>query len=68
VPFGVLDHTSGLPNFFADPSILDAVRNGAGRRRFTPLDLVGLAAAAPPPSQRPGTGRDYTDTGFVLAT
>ena len=63
----LLDHTSGLPNYFTAPIILDAVRHGAGRRRFTPLDLVDLAASAPPPSSPPGTVRAYTDTGFVLA-
>jgi D-alanyl-D-alanine carboxypeptidase len=63
----LLDHTSGLPDFFSQPPILDAVRHGAGRRRFTPLDLVGLAAAGEPPTSPPGTGRSYTDTGFVLA-
>jgi CubicO group peptidase (beta-lactamase class C family) len=31
----LLDHTSGLPNFFSQPPILDAVRHGGGRRRFT---------------------------------
>jgi D-alanyl-D-alanine carboxypeptidase len=62
-----LDHTSGLPNFFSQPLILDAVRHGAGRRRFTPPDLVDLAAAGEPPSSQPGTARAYTDTGFLLA-
>ena len=38
----LLDHTSGLPTFFSQPPILEAVRHGAGRRRFTPADLVDL--------------------------
>ena len=63
----LLDHTSGLPNYFLHPSILDAVRHGGGRRRFTPLDLVDLAAAEAPPAAPPGTARTYTDTGFLLA-
>jgi D-alanyl-D-alanine carboxypeptidase len=63
----LLDHTSGLPNFFTQPPILEAVRHGAGRRRFTPADLVDLAVAGEPPSSPPGTVRSYTDTGFVLA-
>jgi D-alanyl-D-alanine carboxypeptidase len=63
----LLDHTSGLPNFFTQPPILAAVRHGDGRRRFTPLDLVDLAAAGEPPTSLPGTARSYTDTGFVLA-
>jgi D-alanyl-D-alanine carboxypeptidase len=63
----LLDHTSGLPNFFSQPPILDAVRHGGGRRRFTPADLVDLAVAGEPPSSPPGTARSYTDTGFLLA-
>jgi D-alanyl-D-alanine carboxypeptidase len=61
----LLDHTSGLPNYFLEPAVLDAVKNGSGKRRFTPLDLVDLAAISKPPS--PGQARMYTDTGFVLA-
>jgi D-alanyl-D-alanine carboxypeptidase len=63
----LLDHTSGLPNFFSQPPILDAVQYGDGRRRFTPADLVDLAAAGEPPTSPPGTARSYTDTGFLLA-
>jgi D-alanyl-D-alanine carboxypeptidase len=63
----LLDHTSGLPNYFLHPSIRDAVCHGGGRRRFTPLDLVDLAAAEPPPVAPAGTARTYTDTGFLLA-
>jgi D-alanyl-D-alanine carboxypeptidase len=63
----LLDHTSGLPNFFSQPAILDAVQHGGGRRRFTPAALVDLAAAGEPPTSPPGTARAYTDTGFVLA-
>ena len=63
----LLDHTSGLPNYFLQTPILDAVWNGGGRRRFTPLDLLELAAAGPPPTSPHGTTRTYTDTGFLLA-
>ena len=63
----LLDHTSGLPNFFAQPAILDAVQHGGGRRRFTPTDLVGLAVAGEPTTSAPGIARAYTDTGFLLA-
>jgi D-alanyl-D-alanine carboxypeptidase len=62
----LLDHTSGLPDFFSHPAIWAAIRHGGGRRRFTPHDLLDLAADAAP-SFPPGTGRAYTDTGFVLA-
>jgi D-alanyl-D-alanine carboxypeptidase len=63
----LLDHTSGLPNFFSQPPILEAVQHGGGRRRFTPADLVDLAVAGEPPTSPPGTARAYTDTGFLLA-
>jgi D-alanyl-D-alanine carboxypeptidase len=63
----LLDHTSGLPNFFSLPPILEAVQHGAGRRRFAPADLVDLAVAGEPPTSPPGTVRAYTDTGFLLA-
>src|SRR5512132_944665 len=63
----LLDHTSGLPNFFSQPPILEAVRHGDGRRRFRPADLVELAVAGEPPTSPPGTARAYTDTGFLLA-
>ena len=63
----LLDHTSGLPNFFSQPPILEAVQHGAGRRRFTPADLVDLAVAGEPPTSPPGAVRAYTDTGFLLA-
>jgi D-alanyl-D-alanine carboxypeptidase len=62
----LLDHTSGLPNYFLRPAISDAVRHGGGRRRFAPLDLLDLAAGEAPPSTS-GPTRMYTDTGFVLA-
>ena len=57
------DHTSGLPNFFSQPPILEAVRQGGGRRRFSPADLVDLAVTGQPPTSPPGTARAYTDTG-----
>ena len=63
----LLDHTSGLPNYFLQPAVMDAVLHGDGRRRFTPHDLLDLAAAGPPPSSPPGTVQAYTDTGFLLA-
>jgi D-alanyl-D-alanine carboxypeptidase len=63
----LLDHTSGLPNYFLEPAILDAVRHGGGRRRFAPLDLLNLAAGQAPLSGTPAPARTYTDTGFVLA-
>src|SRR5215211_1683803 len=53
--------------FFSQPPILEAVQYSGGRRRFTPSDLVGLAAAGELPTSSPGTARAYTDTGFLLA-
>jgi D-alanyl-D-alanine carboxypeptidase len=63
----LLDHTSGLPNFFSQPPIREAVQHGGDQRRFTPADLMELAAAGEPPTSAPGTTRAYTDTGFLLA-
>jgi D-alanyl-D-alanine carboxypeptidase len=63
----LLDHTSGLPNFFSQPPIREAVQHGGDQRRFTPSDLVDLAVAGEPPTSPPGTTRAYTDTGFLLA-
>jgi D-alanyl-D-alanine carboxypeptidase len=63
----LLDHTSGLPDYFADPTIQAAARSGCGRRGFTPRDLIEIAISSGPPTFAPGRGRAYTDTGFVLA-
>jgi len=63
----LLDHTSGLPNFFSEAPVLAAILDGGGRRRFAPLDLLEVAIAGDAPSFPPGMGRAYTDTGFLLA-
>ena len=62
----LLDHTGGLPNFFSQPPILDAVRHGGDRRRFTPPISSTWRR---PASRRPRRqGRPaYSDTGFLLA-
>ena len=62
----LLDHTSGLPDFFLLPPVQEAIRGGPGAQRFTPLALVDLAASGGAPAFKPGEGRSYTDTGFVL--
>ena len=62
----LLDHTSGLPNFFSQPAIEEAVRQGDGRRRFGLLIWSSWRWQRPPTSP-PGTARAYTDTGFLLA-
>src|SRR3954468_149421 len=63
----LLDHTSGLPNYFMHPAIRDAVASGDQQRRFTPLDLLDLAMAGDPPTSPPGHVRACTDAGFLLA-
>ena len=45
----------------------EAVWQSGGLGRFTPSDLVDLAAAGEPPTAAPGTTRAYTDTGFLRA-
>jgi D-alanyl-D-alanine carboxypeptidase len=62
----LLDHTSGLGNFFGEPAIIAAILDGRGRRRFRPIDLLDVAVQGSP-SFAPGAGREYTDTGFLLA-
>jgi D-alanyl-D-alanine carboxypeptidase len=62
----LLDHTSGLRNFFGEPAIAAAIVDGRGRRQFRPIDLLDVAVEGAP-SFVPGTGREYTDTGFLLA-
>ncbi len=61
----LLDHTSGLPDFFTHPSIAAALAGGG--RRFRPRDLVALALERAPAAPVHGAGRAYSDTGFVLA-
>lgn len=61
----LLDHTSGIADVFATPTVRRAIRRRVGP--FTPVELVEVAIAEGRPSHPPGDGRAYTDTGFVLA-
>jgi D-alanyl-D-alanine carboxypeptidase len=61
----LLDHTSGLPDYFIHDRI-GAAMFGESDGPFTPTDLLCLAAESPL-AFHPGNGRQYSDTGFVLA-
>lgn len=63
----LLNHTSGLYDVVRtlplppDPAVL------ANRwRTWTPTELISLALAHPPTSQKPGTVFSYTSTGYLL--
>ena len=51
----LLDHTSGLPNFFSQPPILEAVQHGGGRR--VAGDALERARRRRRPLQRHRTSR-----------
>ena len=58
----LLDHTSGLDDFFAHPTLLD--RLGAEpRRAWTPAEVLRYVGA---PHFAPGRGYYYSNTNYVL--
>ena len=65
-PRQLLAHTSGLPNYFADPAFFARLREDP-RRTWRSVDLVDHAAEHGTPAFAPGEGFEYTDTGFVIA-
>jgi CubicO group peptidase (beta-lactamase class C family) len=56
----LLTHTSGIPNYPADPQITKLNRTGA-----TPRELIGVVAGKPL-EFNPGSGWAYSNTGYVL--
>jgi CubicO group peptidase (beta-lactamase class C family) len=56
----LLTHTSGIPNYPADPQIAKLNRSGA-----TPRELIAVVAGKPL-EFKPGTGWAYSNTGYVL--
>ncbi len=64
-PRQMLTHTAGLPNYFGEESFMARVREEP-ERFWRPVDLVDHAAQYGTPSFRPGTGFEYSDTGFVV--
>jgi D-alanyl-D-alanine carboxypeptidase len=61
----LLNHTSGVPDYVAEP-LLTLYGSWQGRfRRWTPQELVGLVADQPPLFP-PGTAWSYSNPGYVL--
>jgi D-alanyl-D-alanine carboxypeptidase len=61
----LLNHTSGLRDYAADPRWLATVATHP-QRRWTPTALVDVAFAAGDPHGPPGGAFHYSDTGYVL--
>jgi D-alanyl-D-alanine carboxypeptidase len=61
----LLDHTSGIPDYTTALTRLYASQPGSWLWSWTPLQLVGLVAAAPPLFP-PGQGWSYSSTNYVL--
>ncbi len=59
----LLNHTSGLPDYLADPGLLAGI---AQNRVFTPTELVAIAENQPAPFP-PGTGWAYSNTNYIVA-
>ena len=61
----LLSHTGGLGDYFQHPGFFDPFFAGDVRHFWSPQDLVD-AAVAEPPIFAPGTGWQYSNTGYVL--
>ena len=59
----LLNHTSGLADYTADPSVLTGA---LGNRVFTPRELVALAQALPATGP-PGSAWEYSNTDYIVA-
>ncbi|GHF30717.1 D-alanyl-D-alanine carboxypeptidase [Streptomyces mashuensis] len=65
----LLNHTSGIYNYTADPELAAALTTGFPQHRYDvwkPGQLVGLAMRHQP-DFAPGTGWNYSNTNYVLA-
>ena len=58
----LLNHTSGLFDYTADPTVLAGIANN---RAFAPTDLVSIANAHPR-SFPPGTAWQYSSTNYIV--
>jgi len=59
----LLNHTSGVPNYLDNESLLHAM-NANKKRAWTPLEL--LAYAAGPPEFAPGSSFAYSNTNYLV--
>ncbi|MFF7725107.1 serine hydrolase domain-containing protein [Streptomyces sp. NPDC008001] len=65
----LLNHTSGIYNYTADPEFQKLLGPGFPEHRFethTPAELVKIATAHAP-DFRPGKGWNYSNTNYILA-
>jgi D-alanyl-D-alanine carboxypeptidase len=63
----LLQHTSGLRDYFFSDRFAGAVGPPDGTRGLDPVDLVEAGLQEGPPLFAPGNGWSYNDTGFALA-
>jgi D-alanyl-D-alanine carboxypeptidase len=61
----LMNHTSGIYNFSADPSVLAPYEQGDLTHIFDPLDGVAIAAAHGP-NFAPGSAFEYSNTNYLL--
>ncbi len=62
----LLNHTSGLPEYFLDDDDLEIGIHGDSTLRFTPTQLVKMAKRLHTPQFRPGEKFKYTNTNYIL--
>ena len=62
----LLNHTSGLPEYFLDDDELEVGIHGDSTLRFTPEQLVRMAKRLHEPQFRPGEKFKYTNTNYIL--
>ncbi len=62
----LLNHTSGLPEYFLDDEDLEVGVHGDSTLRFTPDQLVRMARRLHKPQFPPGEKFKYTNTNYIL--
>ena len=62
----LLNHTSGLPEYFVDDDEMEVGIHGDSTMRFTPAQLVRMAKRLHEPQFRPGEKFKYTNTNYIL--
>ncbi len=62
----LLNHTSGLPEYFLDDDAIELQIFGDSTMRFTPAQLIRMAERLHEPQFRPGEKFTYTNTNYIL--
>ncbi|MDX1331602.1 MAG: serine hydrolase domain-containing protein [Robiginitalea sp.] len=62
----LLNHTSGMPEYFLDSDEMELAVFGDSTLRFTPRQLVRMANRVHDPQFRPGERFKYTNTNYIL--